>query len=321
MNAAEPRSPIRLLAYTLVVLILGFVAIQFIRPTLDNPPVTADLQAPTEVKHVLRNSCYNCHSNETQLPWFDRIAPAYWVVTSDVKEARKHLNFSEIGKLPAAQQKAALFEAVNMMRLGAMPLKSYTLIHPNARLSSEDIATLETYLNPPTPPAAPNPTAKAAADDQYNQWIHASSTTLNVQPESNGLAYIPDWKNWRVISTTSRFDNHTMRIIFGNDIAMRAIAEHHTNPWPDGTTFAKAAWAQQPDENGNTRTGAFIQVEFMFKDASKYSSTEGWGWGRWRGTDLKPYGKDAHFTNECTGCHAPVRNNDYVYTFPLEGQQ
>ena len=86
--------------------------------------MTAELEAPEEVKQVLKNSCYNCHSNETKLPWFDKVVPAYWVVSSDVKEARKHLNFSEIGAQPAAKQKAALFEAVNMIQLGAMPLPS-----------------------------------------------------------------------------------------------------------------------------------------------------------------------------------------------------
>jgi len=56
----------------------------------------------------------------------------------------------------------------------------------------------------------------------------------------------------------------------------------------------------------------------MVKDVEKYSSTAGWCWGRWRGSDLKPYGKDAHFTEECVGCHLPVRGNDYVYTMPVE---
>ncbi len=131
-----------------------------------------------------------------------------------------------------------------------------------------------------------------------------------MQNAPNGIPYVSDYKNWKVISTTNRFDNKTLLVIFGNDVAMKAIAEHHTNPWPDGTTFAKAAWAQQPDENGDIKAGAFIQVEFMIKDAHKHASTEGWGFARWRGTDLKPYGKDAAFTNECTGCHAPVKHND-----------
>ncbi len=55
------------------------MGLQFVRPELTNPPVTAELAAPPEVKQVLRNSCYNCHSNETKLPWFDKVVPAYWV--------------------------------------------------------------------------------------------------------------------------------------------------------------------------------------------------------------------------------------------------
>ena len=73
-----------------------FLGLQFVRPGLTNPPVTAELNAPPEVKAILKNSCYNCHSNETKLAWFDQVVPAYWLVASDVKEARKHLNFSEI---------------------------------------------------------------------------------------------------------------------------------------------------------------------------------------------------------------------------------
>ena len=320
----------RAVVWVAVIFAGGFFCLQFIRPTLTNPPVTAELQAPPEVKQILRNSCYNCHSNETQLPWFDMVVPAYWLVTSDVKEARKHLNFSEIGKLPAAQQKATLFEAVNMIQLGAMPLPSYLHVHPGAAVTSEQLAVLRNYL---TAPADRDATAAAeaatraanassAADAEYDKWVHASNVTMDVKPEFNGVAYIPDYKNWKVISSTDRFDNHTMREILGNDVAIKAIAEGHINPWPDGTTFAKVAWAQtQPDVNGFVKTGAFVQVELMVKDATKYASTEGWGFGRWRGTDLKPYGKDAEFQNECTGCHAPMKRNDYVYTEPFGGQQ
>jgi cytochrome c553 len=317
----EPRSTARILTYLIVFALLGFIAIQFVRPSLENPPVTAELQAPPEVKQVLKNSCYSCHSNETKLPWFDRVAPAYWLVTADVKEARKHLNFSEIGKLPAAQQKGILYEAVNQAQLGAMPLPRYTFVHPHASVTAEDLAILKNYLNPPAPAPAPDETVKAAADAQYNTWIHASERTLNVQPSLNGIQYFPAYRDWKIVSTTNRFDNHTLRVISGNEVAMHAIATNHINPWPDGTVFAKTAWTEQVDANGDTKTGSFIQVEFMIKDSQKYASTGGWGYARWRGTDLKPYGKDANFANECVGCHNPVRQNDYVYTFPLAGQQ
>ena len=55
----------------------------------------------------------------------------------------------------------------------------------------------------------------------------------------------------------------------------------------------------------------------MLKNAQLYKGTEGWGWGRWRGLDLQPYGGDARFVNECTGCHMPVSGDDYVYTLPI----
>lgn len=317
----KPRSNVGVLAYLIIVAFLGFAAIQFVRPSLQNPPVTAELQAPPEVKRVLRNSCYDCHSNETRLPWFDRIAPAYWLAAHDVNEARAHLNFSEIGKLPAAKQKAMLYEAVNQVQLGAMPLPRYTLIHPHAQIAAEDLDILKNYLHLSTPADPLNEAAKTASDAQYNRWIHLSGAALTVQPALNGIQYFPGYRDWKVVSTTDRFDNHTHRIIFGNDVAVRAIANHQINPWPDGTVFAKTAWTQQTEPDGTVRAGSFLQVEFMVKDSRKYASTGGWGYARWLGTDLKPYGKDASFTGECVGCHNPVRKNDYVYTFPLAGQQ
>jgi hypothetical protein len=71
------------------------------------------------------------------------------------------------------------------------------------------------------------------------------------------------------------------------------------------------------DGRGHITSGNFIQVEFMEKDAVKYKSTQGWGYARFRGNDLKPYGANAHFDAECTGCHAPMHDHDYVYTLPL----
>jgi Haem-binding domain/Cytochrome P460 len=321
------QSRLRPLLWIVGVLSLAFVGLQFVRPKLTNPPVTTELHAPAEVKQILRNSCYSCHSNETKLPWFDEVEPAYWVVTGDVKEARKHLNFSEIGKLSAAQQRGFLFEAVNMIQMGAMPLPAYRRVHPDAVVTPDQLAVLRNYLTaPPDPSNAAEVGAKAiadaaATDAQYGNFVRAGQTALSVQPEFNGVPFDPDYKNWKAISSTDRFDNHTMREILGNDVAVKAIADGHINPWPDGAAFAKVAWQQAaPDEKGVVKTGAFIQVELMVKDSTKYASSEGWGWGRWRGTDLKPYGKDAQLQNECMSCHEPVAKNDHVYTMPFSGQ-
>lgn len=302
------------------ILFVGFVGVQFIRPELKNPPVTSDLEAPADVKKVLETSCYNCHSNETKLPWFDRIVPAYWIAARDVKLGRAHLNFSEIGKLPVAQQKAALYESVSQIELGAMPLPDYRRVHPESVIQPEQLAILKTYLAPSLPLQPSSAAEISAADAQFEKWIQAGGAAPAVSPAPNGVAFLPDYKNWKAISSTDRFDNHTLRQILGNDIAVRAIAENRIDPWPDGAAFAKVAWLEQVDEKGSIRPGAFYQVEFMIRDAKKYANTLGWGWGRWRGAELTPYGKDANFTNECVGCHSPLAGTNYVFTAPIRGK-
>ena len=327
MSVLPIKTAARLFAIGATILI----AVQFIRPALPNPPVTADLQAPPEVKSILKHSCYNCHSNETQLSWFDLPVPAYWLVRDHVLAARHHVNFSEIGKLPAAQQSATLYEAVFQASSGAMPLPAYTRFHPDAKISAPDIEVLKQYLHPEleTPLRVTTAQETAAADAQYDKWIQSGAATSGTATSSNapaalapnGIAFPADYKNWRPISSTERFDNHTIRQILANDIAVRAIAENHIAPWPDGSTFAKIAWLEQIDDKGAIKPGAFFQVEFMIRDRKKYASTLGWGWARWRGADLTPYGKDANFVNECTGCHAPLGETDYVFTEPIRGQQ
>src|ERR1700760_2486527 len=115
------RSRLRLAAYVLGLLLLGFVALQFVGPRLTNPPVVADLIAPDDVKAVLKTSCYNCHSNETHLWWYDKIAPASWLAPHAVRRGRLHLNFSTFGQLSPGAQKAMLYESANFIQLGAMP--------------------------------------------------------------------------------------------------------------------------------------------------------------------------------------------------------
>ena len=301
-----------------VVLGAGFVAMQFVRPRLSNPPVTADLQAPAEVKAILKTSCYNCHSNETKLSWFAEPVPAIWLVASDVREARAHLNFSELGKLPAGQQKGFLFEAVSQIELGAMPLPQYEWLHPESGVTAEQLAALKTYLVALSPEKIATQEEIKSADEEYAKWVAGGDArTAEVSPAPNGLTFLPGYKNWRAISSTERFDNYTMRQILGNDVAVQAIAESRLDPWPDGTAFAKVAWLEQADENGAIKPGKFFQVEFMVRDSRKYAATLGWGFGRWRGTDLKPYGKDATFAKECVGCHRPLTKTNYVFTMTI----
>lgn len=301
-----------------LVLLFCFILLQFIRPSLDNPPVTGDLQAPPEVKSILQRACYDCHSNETKLAWFDKPAPAYWLVAAHIKEGRALLNFSHWDSLNADQQKGKLFESLNQMVFKEMPLSQYTTFHGDARVSDEDIKILRKYLASLAPPKLADSAAVRSADDQYAKWIAAAGRVTNVKPVPNGFVYLSDYPDWEAISSAERWDNGTMRVITGNPVAVKAIREGHTNPWPDGTAFAKIAWKSLLKPSGEITPGQFLQVEFMLKDKKKYGATGGWGWGRWKGDELKPYGKDASFVTECTHCHQPMHFNDLVFSSPLD---
>ncbi len=266
------------------------------------------MQAPPEIARILEKDCYSCHSNQVRLAWFDQIVPAYWLVRHDVLTARERLNFSTLGAKAPAAQRAALFESANMVQFGAMPLPQFTMLHPEARVSPQELAQLKAYL-------APWSAAPAAASDAAP--IRAASSGKIVPPEWNGLPFDSSFENWQVISTTDRGDNNTFRWILGNSAAFRAAQSGNTSPWPDGARFAKIAWQQESGPDGLIYPGRFLQVEFMLRDGSRYGNTEGWGFGRWFGLDLKPYGSDRHFVNECTGCHLPMKPNDYVYTIPV----
>jgi hypothetical protein len=289
----------------------AFLAVlQLIRPNIPSGPMTAEIAVPPHVRQILEKDCYSCHSNERKLAWFDQIVPGYWIVRHDILNARARLNFSTLGSKPVATQRAAAFEAVNMIQLGAMPLQQFTAVHPDARVTSEELAELKAYLAPwqnvGGTRVAPNSDAPAGPAD-----------LAAVPAEFNGLQFQAEFETWKPISFTDRGDNNTFRAILGNDIAVRAAQAGNISPWPDGTRFAKIAWQQAAGEDGLIHPGKFVQVEFMVKDHDLYRKTDGWGWGRWRGLDLKPYGTNSQFVAECTGCHEPVRGDDFVYTLPV----
>lgn len=300
------------------VIVVGVVVVtvlQVFRPSIPTKPASAELQAPPDVKHILEKDCYSCHSDQRRLSWFDQIVPGYWLVRHDILTARDHLNFSTLGTKPAAVQKATLYEAVNMIQLGAMPLPQFVTLHPESKVTAEELATLKAYLAPWAPASNQSGKAPEAAPAEAHEPI----ALVMVQPEFNEFPFYPNFKGWKLISTTDRGDNNTFRFVLGNDVAVKAANSGNISPWPDGTRFAKVAWLRELGPDGLLHPGNFWQVGFMEKDAKRYKDTEGWGWGRWRGMDLKPYGMDAHFANECTGCHQPVGGNDYVYTLPVTG--
>jgi hypothetical protein len=125
-----------------------FVLIQLKRPTRTNPVsdnsqmIEARAQVPPPVKDILDRSCRDCHSNNTEWPWYTNVAPVSWFIVDHVNEGRKNLNMSEWGKLDRDRQDKKLRQICDEVDDNAMPLSSYTPMHPKAVLSEKDKKTL-----------------------------------------------------------------------------------------------------------------------------------------------------------------------------------
>ena len=305
----------RKIAIILIVLGIVFIGMQFYKPAIPNTPAVADFNGPPNVKAIFEKSCYDCHSTTTQLKWFDKIQPVYSIVAQDVKEGRGVLNFSQWGKLAPGDQKAKLFEILNQVATRTMPLPDYLQLHHGAEISDDDIAVLQNYVAGLMAEKVQDTAMINARNKQLAQVVKKGKAT---PVTLTGVPYIDGYANWDIISTTDRLDNNTMRVIYGNAVAIKAVHDNKINPWPDGAVIAKVAWDKIQDKDGNSVTGAFKQVEFMIKDSGKYAGTKGWGWGRFKTLNREPYGKTTDYATECINCHRPVANNDFVFTSPIK---
>ncbi len=136
-----------------LVLLVVLVGIQFIpsRTNLDKAVSLSDFIAtngvPENIGHILRTSCYNCHSNNTEYPWYSRVQPVGWFLQNHINKGKAELNFSEFGSYSVRKQKSKLSSMVSQVEKDEMPLSSYTFIHHEARLSQESKKVLINYLN------------------------------------------------------------------------------------------------------------------------------------------------------------------------------
>jgi uncharacterized membrane protein len=126
-------------------IILGLIiGIQFIRPNkniLDQPSendITFDKNLTLEVKEIINTSCVDCHSNNTNYPWYNQIAPFSWLIANHVNEGKDHLNFSEWSIYNKNQKKHILDEIKEVIEENKMPLKSYLLLHNEGEITNQE---------------------------------------------------------------------------------------------------------------------------------------------------------------------------------------
>ena len=131
-----------------ITLALLFIAIQFIpsgipenKPEIKNSIVNSNM-ATVPVLDQLRKSCFDCHSNQVQFPWYSKLAPSSWLLAAHIRNGKSHLNFSEWENYSNREKIGLLEEIKDEVGSGKMPLKSYLLIHKDAKLNSEEISAL-----------------------------------------------------------------------------------------------------------------------------------------------------------------------------------
>lgn len=138
----------RWLKWIVAALAVGFAALQLTNSPHTNPPTVAghDLLAtnppPPEISALLKAACYNCHSYETEWPWYSHIAPFSWRITVDVNNGRDALNFSEWPHDHPSWGRKRWRHIADRVEDKEMPLPIYTLLHPSARLTDAQRAEL-----------------------------------------------------------------------------------------------------------------------------------------------------------------------------------
>ncbi|WP_228512836.1 heme-binding domain-containing protein [Planobacterium oryzisoli] len=128
----------------LAVLVVAIVlVIQFI-PVERNVSTVAPGQSfektekvPANVAAILKVSCYDCHSNNTRYPWYSELQPGAWFMARHIKKGKEELNFDEFNNYSKRRKKAKIRSIISQIEKDEMPLKSYRMMHGNARLSAD----------------------------------------------------------------------------------------------------------------------------------------------------------------------------------------
>lgn len=142
----------KIIKAVLLTLAVIFLAIQFIRPeknsSVTDPAkeLSAAVPVPALVDAVLRESCYDCHSNNTRYPWYAAVQPLGWWLNDHITDGKNHLNFSEFTTGSLRRQYHKLEEISEQVNLDEMPLPSYLIVHRHAVLTIEEKEMVHTWV-------------------------------------------------------------------------------------------------------------------------------------------------------------------------------
>ena len=104
-------------------------------------------KVPANVAAILKVSCYDCHSNNTRYPWYSELQPGAYFMAQHIKEGKEELNFDEFNNYSKRRKKAKIKSIISQIEKDEMPLKSYRMMHGNARLSADEKKELLDFFN------------------------------------------------------------------------------------------------------------------------------------------------------------------------------
>ena len=137
-----------LVVITIALIILQFVPSKLPQNTLVQSQVKPQVQnASDDVMEILKTSCYDCHSNQTNYRWYSYIAPVSWQIAKDVEKGRKALNFSEWDTYTKRKLVGKLTEIKEQISKGEMPMKIYCFIHPGTKLDEAKKLVIATWVD------------------------------------------------------------------------------------------------------------------------------------------------------------------------------
>jgi hypothetical protein len=141
----------KVLKIVLIIIIIAFIIIQFIRPTknageeIAANQITAVQNVPADVQQILNVSCNDCHSNTTHYPWYSKIEPVAWLLNDHIVEGKKEVNFSIFATYPIYRRYKKFKEIGKEVKDGDMPIFSYTLLHRDASLNADQKLLIENW--------------------------------------------------------------------------------------------------------------------------------------------------------------------------------
>lgn len=143
----------KLLKKVFVGLLIVFVIAQFFGPDKNDGNLKSinvfleETNPPEHVKLILKETCYDCHSDFTRYPWYNTITPVNYWLAGHVKDGKKHFDMSNWAGNSVKRKDHKFEELIEMVEDKNMPLNSYTWTHSEAKLSDEDIQSIVDWAN------------------------------------------------------------------------------------------------------------------------------------------------------------------------------